>query len=242
MRFVFWGGARPVLGILGLCAGAALVACQSSAPQQTWGEGTVTQTTPGGGVYQAAIPIPSPDAPPRVFDCKGPWSPTTSEDNIMAAFGQQYVIHGNVPQPNGTMAPGSILLPNEPKLRVEIAWADALGYTSPTRASFSEETRWGVQGVSIDSTLAEVVRANGGPFKLVGFGGTNGGMVTDWLGGRLGNLPGPCKLGVQFALPATAPDSAVARVSGSTVYSSTDDAMRAISPTVGRIWVNYVSN
>ncbi|OYZ90346.1 MAG: hypothetical protein B7X99_17250, partial [Rhizobiales bacterium 17-65-6] len=75
--------------------------------------------------------------------------------------------------------------------------------------------------------------------RMVGFGGNSGGVVTDWKGGRLANLTGPCRLGVQFAISALAPDSAQARASGPKVFNSNDPAIRALTPTVGLFWVNY---
>ncbi|MEW6121493.1 MAG: hypothetical protein AB1698_02680 [Pseudomonadota bacterium] len=214
----------------------SLAGCGTPGP--TWGTGKVVETDPWGG-YEAVVSIPAPDAPPRVFECKGPWAPTTTDVNIMADFGQNNVAHADVPQPNGSMAPGSILLPNEPKLRVDVAWADAIGYSMPLRASFTEETRWSVAGVAIGSSIADVERINGRPFRIVGFGGNNGGAIVDWRGGQLGNLPGPCRLGVQFAISALASDSAQAKASGPKVFNSNDPAVRALSPTVGQFWVNY---
>lgn len=217
-------------------AAVSLAGCGTPGP--TWGTGKVVETDPWGG-YEAVVSIPAPDAPPRVFECKGPWAPTTTAVNIMADFGQSHVVQADVPQPNGSAAPGSVLLPNEPKLRVDIAWADAIGYTMPLRASFTEETRWSVAGVTVGTSLADVEKANGKPFRLVGFGGNNGGVIVDWRGGQLGNLPGPCRLGVQFAVSALASDSAQARASGPKVFNSNDPAIRALSPTVGLFWVNY---
>ncbi|TCT04658.1 hypothetical protein [Aquabacter spiritensis] len=221
-------------------AGAALavllVGCGT--PSSNWGTGVVTEADPW-GAYEAVVPIPAPDAPPRVFQCTGPWAPTTTEVNLIADFGQQAISRADVMQPDGSMAPGSVLLAGEPKLRVDIAWADALGYTIPTRVAFTDETRWGVAGITIGTSLADVEKANGGPFRLVGFGGTNGGVVADWRGGRLANMTGPCRLGVQFAISALASDSAQAKVSGPKVYNSSDPAIRAINPTVGQFWVRY---
>ncbi|MEP9379815.1 hypothetical protein ABLE91_24095 [Aquabacter sp. CN5-332] len=236
MRSAFQGRGRPLFVAGTLILGASLAGCQ--APGPTWGTGTVTETDPWGG-YQAVVSIPAPDAPPRVFECKGPWAPNTTDINIMADFGQQAISHTEVMQPDGSMAPGSVLLANEPKLRVDIAWADAIGYSVPTRVAFTEETRWSVAGVTIGTSIADVEKANGRPFRMVGFGGNNGGVVMDWRGGQLANLAGPCRLGVQFSISALASNAAQARASGPKVFSSSDPAIRALSPTVGLFWVNY---
>ncbi len=232
----FLGRRRPVLAGGLLLLGASLAGCQAVGP--TWGTGVVKETD-AWGYYEAVVPIPAADAPPRVFECKGPWSPTTSDVNLIADFGQNAISHSDVMQPNGSMAPGTILLANEPKLRVDVAWGDAIGYSIPIRTAFTEESRWSVAGVTIGTSLADVEKANGGPFRIVGFGGNNGGVVMDWRGGRLANIAGPCRLGVQFSISALASDSAQARASGPKVFMSTDPAIRALSPTVGLFWVNY---
>lgn len=226
------------IGAASALAGTLFLAACGTTPSSNWGVGVVKETDPW-GAYEAVVTVPAPDAPPRVFECTGPWSPTTTDVNIMADFGQANVGHAEVMQPNGSSAPGTILLPNEPKLRVDVAWADAIGYTMPLRASFTDETRWSVAGVAIGTSIADVEKANGRPFRMVGFGGNSGGVVTDWKGGRLANLTGPCRLGVQFAISALAPDSAQARASGPKVFNSNDPAIRALTPTVGLFWVNY---
>lgn len=222
---------------LAACLAGLLAGCTST-PGPNWGTATVTETDPW-GAYEAVVSVPAPTAGPRVFQCSGPWSPMTTEVNLIADFGAQAMSRADVQQPGGGMGPGSVLLAGDPKLRVDIAWADAIGYTTPTRLAFTDETAWSVAGVSIGTSIADVQKANGRPFRLVGFGGDNGGVVTDWQGGRLASIPGPCRVGIQFAIPATASDSAQAKASGPRVFSSTDPAIRALNPTVGQFWINY---
>lgn len=225
--------ARVLLGALTV----SLAACQSPTGPG-WGTATVTETDPW-GAYEAVVSVPAPTAPPRVFQCSGPWSPTTTEVNLIGDFGAQAMSRADVQQPGGGMSPGSVLLAGDPKLRVDIAWADAIGYNIPTRVAFTDESAWSVAGIGIGTSIADVQKANGRPFRLVGFGGDNGGVVADWQGGRLASIPGPCRVGVQFAIPATASDSAQAKAMGPKVYASSDPAVRALNPTVGQFWINY---
>ncbi|MFG1462029.1 hypothetical protein V5F77_03935 [Xanthobacter sp. DSM 24535] len=231
------GLSRPIFGMMGLVLAGMAAGCQ--APGPSWGTGTVVETGPFDSVSETVVGIPAPTAAPRVFQCTGPWAPTTSEVNLIADFGAQAISRADVQEPDGSTGPGSVLLAGNSKLRLDVAWADGLGYTVPTRVAFTEESAWSVAGVRIGSSLADVERANGRAFRIQGFGGNGSGVVVDWQKGALANMPGPCRLGVQFALSAAASDAAQAKVSGPKTYLSSDPNIRALKPTVGLFWVNY---
>lgn len=225
------------LSLAALAAGLALAACQGN--PDSWGTGVVKQTDAFGDYSETVVSVPKPTAGPRQFECTGPFAPNTTAINIAADFGQANVITGNIMSPDGSTAPGIILLPNDPALSLEIAWKDPANMVAPRRVAFTESSAWTVNGIGIGTSLSDLERANGKPFRIQGFGGNSGGVVADWRGGRLGNLGGGCVLGVQMALSAGASDGAQARISGPKVYSSNDPAIRAANPSVGVFWVNY---
>ncbi|WP_296581328.1 hypothetical protein [Xanthobacter sp.] len=225
------------LSLVALAAGLALAACQGN--PDSWGTGVVKQTDAFGDYSETVVSVPKPTAGPRQFECTGPFAPNTTAINIAADFGQANVITGNIMSPDGSTAPGIILLPNDPALSLEIAWKDPANMVAPRRVAFTESTAWTVNGIGIGTSLSDLERANGKPFRIQGFGGNAGGVVADWRGGRLGNLGGGCVLGVQMALSAGASDGAQARISGPKVYASNDPAIRAANPSVGVFWVNY---
>ncbi len=237
MAACFEGLGRPIFALAGLALAGVVAGCQ--APGPSWGTGAVVETGPFDSVSETVVGIPAPTAGPRVFQCSGPWAPTTTEVNLIADFGPQAITRADVQEPDGSTGPGSVLLAGDSKLRVDIAWADGLGYTVPTRAAFTEESAWSVAGVRIGASLADVERANGRPFRIQGFGGNAGGVVVDWQKGALGNMPGPCRLGVQFALTAEASNGGQAKVSGPKIFLSSDPNIRALKPIVGLFWVNY---
>ncbi|MFG1374009.1 hypothetical protein V5F32_17665 [Xanthobacter oligotrophicus] len=220
-----------------LAAALALTACQGN--PDSWGTGVVKQSDAFGDYSETVVAIPRPTAGPRQFQCAGPFAPNTTAINIAADFGQANVVTGNVISPDGSTSPGLVVLPNDPALSLEIAWKDAIDMVSPRRVAFTESTAWSVNGIAIGSTLADLEKANGKPFRVQGFGGNGGGVVADWRGGRLGNLGGGCTLGVQLALSATASDQAQARLSGQRAIASSDPALRSAAPTVGVFWVTY---
>lgn len=225
------------LSLAALAAGLTLAACQGN--PDSWGTGVVKQTDAFGDYSETVVSVPKPTAGPRQFECTGPFAPNTTAINIAADFGQANVITGNIMSPDGSTAPGIILLPNDPALSLEIAWKDPANMVAPRRVAFTESSAWTVNGIGIGTSLSDLERANGKPFRIQGFGGNSGGVVADWRGGRLGNLGGGCVLGVQMALSAGASDGTQARISGPKVYASNDPAIRAANPSVGVFWVNY---
>jgi hypothetical protein len=225
------------LSLAALAGSLALAACQGN--PDSWGTGVVKQTDAFGDYSETVVSVPKPTAGPRQFECTGPFAPNTTAINIAADFGQANVITGNIMSPDGSTAPGIILLPNDSALSLEIAWKDPANMVAPRRVAFTESTAWTVNGVGIGTSLSDLERANGKPFRIQGFGGNAGGVVADWRGGRLGNLGGGCVLGAQLALSAGASDGAQARISGPKVYASNDPAIRAANPSVGVFWVNY---
>lgn len=215
----------------------ALAACQGN--PDSWGTGVVKQTDAFGDYSETVVSIPKPTAGPRQFQCTGPFAPNTTAVNIAADFGQSNVVTGNIISPDGSTAPGIVLLPNDPALSLEIAWKDPANLAFPRRVAFTETSAWSVNGIAIGSSLADLERANGKPFRIQGFGGNAGGVVADWRGGRLATLGGGCELGVQLALAATLGNAAQGRISGPKSFSSADAAIRAANPTVGVFWVSY---
>lgn len=231
-------GTFPAAALCAAFAAAlALTACQGN--PDSWGTGVVKQSDAFGDYSETVVAIPRPTAGPRQFQCAGPFAPNTSAVNIAADFGQANVVTGNIISPDGSTSPGLVVLPNDPALSLEIAWKDAIDMVGPRRVAFTESSAWSVNGIAIGSTLADLEKANGKPFRVQGFGGNGGGVVADWRGGRLGNLGGGCTLGVQLALSASASDQAQARLSGPKSIASSDAALRSAAPAVGVFWVTY---
>lgn len=228
---------RPASSAAALVAAFVLAACQGN--PDSWGTGVVKQTDAFGDYSETVVSIPRPTAGPRQFECAGPFAPNATAINVAADFGQANVVTGNIMSPDGSTAPGLVLLPNDPALSLEIAWRDPDNMAGPRRVAFTESSAWSVAGIGIGASLSDLEKANGKPFRIQGFGGNGGGVVADWRGGRLGALGGGCALGVQLALSAGVSDAAQTRISGPRIFGSGDAAIRAANPTVGVFWVNY---
>jgi hypothetical protein len=87
-------------------------------------------------------------------------------------------------------------------------------------------------GIRIGTTLAELERINGGPFKFLGFGWDNGGAVTAFR-----KLP----KGVSFSIhPTRNRESKQARqVNGDSEFSSRHPALKTMGVVVGAITVTF---
>ena len=94
-------------------------------------------------------------------------------------------------------------------------------------------------GIGIGSTLAEVEKLNGKPFKLSGFDWDLGGFVNDFAGGALLKRAGGCRLGLRFEPGTGAIANATAKVAGDKRFSSADPDMRAAKPVVSEISISW---
>lgn len=169
---------------------------------------------------------------------------TDSEASLRARYGETNVVAGRVDVGEGQVERATILFPHDASRRLAILWADTLGRSRPTRVTVDgAPTRWVVApGVSLGTSLAELERLNGRPFRLLGMGWDYAGTVVSWQGGRLDSLwrppPGKQRLVWLRLHPVGAVDPALARrVAGDRELSSADSAMRRLDLRVYDLFV-----
>jgi hypothetical protein len=134
----------------------------------------------------------------------------------------------------------SVLFPTDPKRRLEVLWDDDVERSGTRMIVIDGQSTWSAQkGVRLGLPLAALEKANGKPFKLMGF--EKGGMaiVSDWNGGALGLLTDGCKVGVQLKPDPKAAAGVLDSASSDKEFASTDPAIRAAKPVVGEIIVAY---
>ncbi len=112
----------------------------------------------------------------------------SSPDDVRNVYGSENVRDTSVYIGEGFSRPGMIVYPDSPN-RIEIVWTE----TEPLRPEIvyirEPGAEWRTEsGVSIGTTLQELVRLNGGDFELSGFDWDYGGTVTDWKGGNLDRI------------------------------------------------------
>lgn len=170
---------------------------------------------------------------------------TDTEATLGARHGVENVARGAIHVGEGETVPGTVLFPRDSSRRLTVTWADTIARARPTRVTVgSAQTRWFVvPGVTLGTSLSELERLNGKPFKLTGFFWDYGGTVTGWEGGRLDSLwrGGPeNNVRVWLRLSPDSAGSASSRgreVAGDRVFSSSLPAMRALNPRVYDLFV-----
>jgi len=183
---------------------------------------------------------PKPAEPARVVACSGAFAKNSGHLRLAQSYGVHNVEFTEVSGDDGSTLLASVLFPSDPKRRLEVLWDDD-GQRSGTRMIVIDgQSTWSAQkGVHLGLPLAALEKANGKPFKLMGF--EKGGMavVSDWNGGALGLLTDGCKVGVQFKPDPKAPASALGAASSDKEFDSSDPTIRAAKPTIGEIIVAY---
>jgi hypothetical protein len=93
-------------------------------------------------------------------------------------------------------------------------------------------------GISLGTTLQELERLNGRPFKLAGFGWDYSGVVIDWAGGSLDSSLAGVKLYLDPG-PAAYESTTYSQVLGDREYSSDLAPMQQLTPRVYQIFVDF---
>jgi hypothetical protein len=165
----------------------------------------------------------------------------TTRLDLVHMFGASNVVDRDVDVGEGETQPGTVLFPRDPKRLIEILWMDLDKKTQPTSAQIqSGRSRWkSVYNISLGTSLKDLERFNGRPFKLAGFGWDYSGTVTSWENGALAaELNGEHRR-VILRLDST-PESVEKDIAlaGDGDFSSHHPVMQKLNPTVYQIiWV-----
>src|SRR5262245_37520260 len=110
----------------------------------------------------------------------GPITAQTSDAALEALFGPDNVQRADVYLGEGFTAPGTVVYPNDATRRLEVVWSD-IARTTPKEVRLTGDSSvWQTaEGISLGSTLREIERLNGSPFKLAGFAFDCAGTIVD---------------------------------------------------------------
>ncbi len=144
---------------------------------------------------------PDPALLRDLFALPGPITADTEPDGLRRIYGAANVKQGEVPGGEGETSPGVILFPDDPKHRAYVYFQNGKTLTGLSMVRIMDEgSQWhSAQGIRIGTSMAELVRINGGPFVFSGFDWDYGGTVTDWLSGKLAPTKGGMILRVALA-------------------------------------------
>lgn len=178
----------------------------------------------------------------------GPISASSSEAALLEFFGAENVEAVDVALGEGFSAPGTVIFPDDESRRLEIVWSDDSRSVPKEVRLTGDSSSWSTaEGISLGSTLREIERINGYPFRLAGFAFDYGGTITGCGRGRLAMLgcgvAGEVSQERQIVLRLSPSTEARTRpeyrqVIGDRDFSSGHPAMQALNPRVYQMIVS----
>ena len=140
--------------------------------------------------------------------------------------------------PESSETEATVIFGDDPARRIDIAWKDA-ARTRPDVIRVEAPSAWiAPSGVRIGTTLDRMVKLNGAPFRINGFGWDNEGLA-EFRSGGLARIPGGCMLTVRFQAAQNPLGPRFKRISGNRKIASNDPLMREAAPTVIEIFLSY---
>ncbi|MGB0838901.1 MAG: hypothetical protein ACPGXL_02115 [Chitinophagales bacterium] len=121
---------------------------------------------------------------------------TTNEASLIQIYGSQNVKRDSLHVGEGLYTPSTVVFPDSPK-ELNIAWKEGKVFEEIARIVIRRpESIWATQeGITMGSSLTDVVKANEVDFTLYGFEWDYSGSVASWEGGVLDTK----KMGVRFS-------------------------------------------
>lgn len=170
----------------------------------------------------------------------GPISASTSEAALRAAFGPSNIAGIEVDLGEGFSEPGTAIYPDDDLTRLEVVWLDSSRSVPKEVRLNGDASLWRTEeGISLGSTLQDIERRNGFPFRLAGFAFDYGGTITDCGHGRLTMLgcdgvPSSARRIVLRLSPSVEARSypEYRQVIGDREFSSGHPAMQVLNPGV----------
>jgi hypothetical protein len=169
----------------------------------------------------------------------------TSEADLRKIYGSKNVRSGEVGLGEGETVPGTIIFPNSPNKRLEIAWKDTKKKKSPDFVQFGgEKSLWKIApGIGIGTSLRTLEQINGKSFVLLGFEFDYSGTVVSWNGGNLARPFGNDGNFVTLRLMPVTYDKISQKYMDSVVgdgeFSSKNKSMQKLNPKVYSVIVKF---
>lgn len=163
-------------------------------------------------------------------------SAQTDEKGLISTFGATNVKAQTVNLDEGDSRPGTVIYPSKPQWRASIVWKDPKKRQAAEIIRIEDQpSSWRLpNGISTGTTLLELEKLNGKPFKLAGFDWCYSGSVNSWNGGKLEKelTSKSGKVSVALRLSPSAGQSTPAGLEGDSEFSSSDPRMRKLNPKV----------
>ena len=113
-------------------------------------------------------------------------TPTSTEGDIIFSYGKENVVRGEMGLGEGFMEEGTILFPNTDN-ELFVLWKEGQKFKQIQSIKIMKEgTQWKTsEGITVGTSLEDLVKINGKDFKFAGFEWDFAGVVLDWDGGSI---------------------------------------------------------
>ncbi len=171
----------------------------------------------------------------------GPLNLHTTHEDLVRTFGLANVVEQDgIEGLSGEMVYETVLFPRDPERTIEIRWRDADKKTVPDSMTIrGGKSRWKAEhGISLGTSLNELERVNGRPFRLTGFCCDSSGTVTSWDKGLLEEdlqAHGRVVIRLSEAAVTKLTGKESREVAGDGEFSSRHPVMQKINPKVYEI-------
>jgi hypothetical protein len=171
----------------------------------------------------------------------GPITASSSADDLRKAFGDSAVAEKDIDVGEGITEPGMVIYEAIPAKRLAVLWKSK----KPSKVIVCYQWLQGdciwrtASGIGFNTTLKDLERLNGRPFKLLGFGWDRSGTVFSWEGGTLATLiKGGLILQLNPDEAGTGSDE-YRNVLGEGEFLSSLPAMQKLNPTVNSMELEF---
>lgn len=172
--------------------------------------------------------------------CAGPFAKDTTHSKLVAEFGAKNVVFKDVVTASDVKTQATVVFDDDPTKRVVVYWKDNKARARPASISIEAPSTWtGPGDIRNGLTLRDLEKLNGGGFSMTGFGGVNGGEISD-LKGSFADVPGNCTLKIKLEPGIANPlPPRFASVTGDQLVPSKNLVLRRVRPQVSQWSVNY---
>lgn len=189
----------------------------------------------------AALPLlaASPASAPgiRPLTCAVPVKKGDTAASLKHRYGAQARLM-TIDGAEGEMLSGMALWPNDPARRIDVFFEDSPRKRVETIRLTDPRSRWRIAGLGVGSRLDAVLRANGRPVQIGGFGWDYGGGV-DPRGGKLAKWPGGCRIGLVMDVGRDVVDVPDGISGDGLVLRHDDPRLKAARPEVTKIFISW---
>lgn len=189
--------------------------------------GTTTTDNPTGTITSTLDWICTPN------EKVGPIQQKTSEEELIKLFGKESVIRKTVGAGEGVMVAASIVYPNTDNELI-IEWEEGKEYQRVSRIRIEKEnTQWKTdQGITVGTSLEELIKLNTKDFKFHGFEWDYSGITNNWEDGNIN------KQLVVF-LEAENPEAIFPKLLGDEEFSTADPKAKEAKLKVGSMTIYF---